>query len=204
MENAFKIIGKWAALMGLAAVPTVVNAQIIQYVWVNYPGGAYQATGTITLQNVAGQWTETSYNFDVNGIDDTSLNPPDPFDFSDNVTLSTPNDNFMAIVMDSSDTNSTGATGTWNTNGLSVSYATMLSTTEIPLDQLNESLTGFGPSNAAVGYWEAVPEPSTIISGVLLLAPLAAGIVGMLRNSRKNVVRVVEHTADASRRQRPG
>jgi hypothetical protein len=45
---------------------------------------------------------------------------------------------------------------------LYVSYATLLSPTEIPLDQLNESLTGFG-QESSIFTLSAVPEPSSLV-----------------------------------------
>ena len=45
---------------------------------------------------------------------------------------------------------------------LDVSYATMISPTEIPLDQLNENLVGFGPESPIMTL-SATPEPSSLV-----------------------------------------
>jgi hypothetical protein len=54
---------------------------------------------------------------------------------------------------------------------LFVSCATMLSPTEIPLDLLNEGLTGFGAESSIMPLTAPVPEPSSLVA--------ALGVLGM-------------------------
>jgi hypothetical protein len=66
---------------------------------------------------------------------------------------------------------------------LNVSYATMISPTQIPLDQLNENLTGFG-TESSIMTLSSTPEPSSIVLaslGVLGLAAYARYRRGTLR-----------------------
>jgi PEP-CTERM motif len=56
---------------------------------------------------------------------------------------------------------------------LNVSYATMLSPTEIPLNQLNESLTGFG-SESSIMTLSSTPEPSSMVLAALGMLGVAA------------------------------
>lgn len=201
MKNTFKIIGKWVAPVALAvAFPTAVNSQsppsTLNYDWVNTGGASSSGSITLTydssLNGGAGGYEETSYNFEVPGdFTDSSLNPNDPFDFSDNVNL-TPQ--VMAITgEDQSDTSGGSDSGAWTDSGTGTipNPFPFLSPAQIPLDGLIFALPDPDDDNDTftTGYWAAVPEPSTIMSGVLLLAPLAASMVKMLRK-RKSITPV--------------
>jgi hypothetical protein len=69
---------------------------------------------------------------------------------------------------------------------LYVSYATLLSPTEIPLDQLNENLGGFGPESPVITL-SGTPEPSSLVLasvGSLCLVADAWRRVGTRRSPR--------------------
>jgi hypothetical protein len=76
------------------------------------------------------------------------------------VTLYDPQDN--VIGHEWVEQQATGFVLTGSSVPLDVSTATMISPTEIPLDQLNGNLTGFGPESGIMTL-SAMPEPSALI-----------------------------------------
>jgi hypothetical protein len=180
---------KTFGLMAVVAVSltTAAKADIItDYYWVQGPSSGTAAASffdgaflnpTITSSgNLTYDLTTktiSGYTFDVIGaitIADTSVSPTSP----DSIILPGGNLHLSPVDPGTGNVTSLGSKGQW--------------IDDLVFDSADQNYFQTSAGSAITGDWVPVPEPTTVIAGILMLLPFGVSAVKIIRNRKANLV----------------